>query len=66
MRKPLTSATNALVKSGVSTSQEVESLKSLPQIALSTVAASVTSLVTAPIWSMEEAYAAKPKRDTRP
>ena len=55
MRKPLTSATNALVKSGVSTSQEVESLKSLPQIALSTVAASVTSLVTAPIWSMEEA-----------
>ena len=60
IRKPFTSATNALVKSGTSTSKEVASCSSLPQMVLSTMAASVTSLVIGPIWSREEAKATQP------
>jgi hypothetical protein len=59
-RIPRMSPVSAAVASGTGASREVESSGSCPAMTFSRIAASVTSRVSTPTWSSEEAKAMRP------
>ena len=63
---PATPSSSPWVKSGTFWSRDVASKASLPQMVLSSSAASSTFWVIGPIWSSDEAKATRPERDTLP